>query len=130
MKRLIVAAVVAFATVASAQEVTIKAEAYGSGTPGSNGFENATQVENDIFHAPGYLPAFPTAGTIWPRVVDVPCVRSASGLKCAGFEWTPKMGRGEYLFFRPRIVEPETPPIVIERERVIIKEVPPKKVHE
>lgn len=117
----------AMAASASAQNVDIQRNAYGSGVPGKEGFENADVVENDIFHAPQYMAAFPTAATIWPRVVEVPCVRSATGLQCEGYNWTPKMGRGEYLFFKPKIAEPVRPEIIV-RERTIIKEVAPKKL--
>jgi hypothetical protein len=43
------------------------------------------------------MPGYPTSATIWPRVVIVPC----STELCAGYEVTPDMGRGEYLFFVP-----------------------------
>jgi hypothetical protein len=50
-----------------------------------------------VWHVPQYLPGFPTAATIWPRVIILQC---ASDL-CSGYEITPEMGRGEYLFFVP-----------------------------
>jgi hypothetical protein len=128
IKRIIAFMVVAASATAYAapQVVDIKNEVLGSGTPGAVGFEQALPVlENDIYHAPQYMAAFPTAATIWPRVVDVPCVRTPVGLKCDGYNWTPKMGRGEYLFFRTHIIEPT--PVEV-RERVIIKEVPAKKI--
>jgi len=151
MKQLFaVMALAAIAASASAQTATIDIQRneYGSGTPGMRGIENADVVENNIYHAPQYLPFHPTAGTIWPRVVEVPCVRVGTSvvstvnrrgdvvarttepkLKCDGYNWTPKMGRGEYLFFKPVIAEP--PAVSVEvRERVIIKEVPRKKIHE
>lgn len=122
---LAIIAVAACASAIAAPEVQIQRNAYGSGTPGAVGFEKAEVLENDIFHAPQFMSQFPTAATIWPRVVDVPCIRTPSGLKCEGYNWTPKMGRGEYLFFRPQIVEPT--PVEV-RERVIVKEVPAKKI--
>lgn len=72
----------------------------GSGEPGQAGVENATAVTNDIYHVPQYLPGHPTAATIWPRVVDVPCRRTGAALHCDGYQWTPRLGRAEYLFFR------------------------------
>ena len=149
IKQLFAIMVVAASATAAAQDVSIKSETFGSGTPGNGGFENASQVfENDIYHAPQYMAAFPTAATIWPRVVDVSCIRIGSSvvasvnksgevvsatvepkLKCEGYNWTPKMGRGEYLFFRPHLVEPVQPTIEV-RETTIIKEVPAKKVRQ
>jgi hypothetical protein len=74
----------------------------GSGEPGRAGYENATLVVNDVFHVPQYLPGWPTARSIWARVVDVPCAALASGgLRCQGYSWTPALGRAEYLYFRP-----------------------------
>ena len=149
IKQLFAIMVVAASATAAAQDVSIKTETFGSGTPGNGGFENATKVfENDIYFAPQYMAAFPTAATIWPRVVDVPCVRVGTvivasvnkdgivagqtetpKLKCDGYNWTPKMGRGEYLFFRPQVIEPVQSTIEI-RETTIIKEVPAKKVRQ
>lgn len=125
-----IAAIMALAAMAasvSAQNVEIQRNEYGSGTPGAKGMENAQVVENDLFHSPQYLPFHPTAGTIWPRVVEVPCIRTGAILKCEGYNWTPKMGRGEYLFFKPRIIEPAKPEIVI---REVLKEVPSKKIRQ
>lgn len=127
IKQMIAIMALAMAASASAQNVDIERNAYGSGVPGKEGFENADHVENDIFHSPQYLPHHPTAATIWPRVVEVPCVHTGAGLKCEGYNWTPKMGRGEYLFFKPKIIEPIRPEIIV-REREIIREVPAKKI--
>jgi len=149
IKHLIAIMAVAFTATASAQ-VVIERDTLGSGTPGARGVENATLVlDNDIYHAPQYMAAFPTAATIWPRVVDVECVRvgtsvqasvnragvvtgvaSEPQLKCEGYEWQPKMGRGEYLFFRPHVIDDPAPRVVEVREKVIIKEVPAKKIRE
>jgi hypothetical protein len=108
----------------------------GSGTPGFRGLEPATHMGEGIYHAPQYMPSFPTAGTIWPRVVEVECDRTPQGaFVCDGYDWLPSLGRGEYLFIRPMVKAPA--PVVekvIERvvpgpERVILKEVEvkPKK---
>lgn len=76
----------------------------GSGEPGGGpgaAYENATQVYSNLFHAPQYLPYFPTAATIWPRVIEVPCRQSGTDLLCDRYYWRPEYGRGEYLFFTP-----------------------------
>lgn len=109
-------------------DVQIQRNTLGSGQQGVTGFESSTLVlDNDIFHAPQYMPYHPTAGTIYPRVVEVPCMKTFGGLKCEGYNWLPKMGRGEYLFFKPVIVEEPKPVIV---EKTIIKEVPVKKIRQ
>ncbi len=70
----------------------------GSGLQNAPGVENAQPVGNfGVWHAPQYMPGYPTAATIWPRVVNVRCMDHV----CAGYVITPEMGRGEYLFFRP-----------------------------
>lgn len=90
--------------------VEIERHRLGSGEPGLQGFENATLVINDLYHAPQYLPGYPTAAAIWARVVNVACVRvEAGGLRCNGYNWQPGLGRGEYLFFRPVVVESPAP---------------------
>jgi hypothetical protein len=71
---------------------------YGSGLQNANGMENAEPVGDlGVWHVPQYLPGFPTAATLWPRVVELRCI----GSTCPGYEVTPALGRGEYLFFRP-----------------------------
>jgi hypothetical protein len=71
----------------------------GSGSQDAAGTENAEPVADyGVWHVPQYLPGFPTAATIWPRVVEVQCAEDNA---CAGYFITPAMGRGEYLFFRP-----------------------------
>ncbi|MDB5914249.1 MAG: hypothetical protein JWP22_2924 [Ramlibacter sp.] len=89
--------------------VEIERHAYGSGEPGQAGFENALAVENNIYHVPQYLAGYPTARTLWPRVVEVPCTSVSAVTRCRGYNWTPAMGRSEYLYFRPVPVEPATP---------------------
>jgi hypothetical protein len=54
------------------------------------------------------MPNYPTAAPIWPRVIEVPCTKTDTVLKCDGYTWQPKLGRGEYLFITPIITkEPE-----------------------
>lgn len=136
MKKLLALAALLFASASFAQSVGIQREVLGSGTPGSSGFERALPVlENDIYHAPQYMAGYPTAATIWPRVVEVPCTKVGDTLKCQGYEWLPKYGRGEYLFFKTVIQEPVAPQIVKEVVPVIVErkvfiEVPAKPKHE
>jgi hypothetical protein len=85
-------------------QVEISRMFLGSGEPGQPGFENATAVYNNVYHAPQYLPGFPTAATIWPRVIEVPCRQVGASLQCEGYHWTPRMGRGEYLYFTPVLI--------------------------
>lgn len=144
-------AVALMATAAQAQGVTrndvaplngvpinVQRHALGSGEPGQRGFELSNPVlQNNIFHGPQYMPHFPTAATIWPRVIEVNCTVDR---KCEGYNWAPSMGRAEYLFVTPRMVVPPKPVIVekiVEKivvvpgpERIILKEVPIKKLKE
>lgn len=116
----------------------IKNELYGSGTPGEGGYEQAIKIDNDIYHAPQYLPYSPTSATIYPRVIEVPCTLEPSSehtngvLNCEGYHWNPSMGRAEYLFFSPKIIAKQEP-IIKEVQipgPVIYKEVPVKKKRE
>lgn len=131
MKKYLMLLVLASST-AFAQDVKIWNNEFGSGIPGSSGYTNAVVVGNeidlDIYHAPQFLPFYPTAATIWPRVVEVPCKTVDDGVfVCQGYQWYPGLGRAEYLFFKPttKMYEPEpqviikevqTPPIIIEVE--------------
>ena len=135
MKKLILTlARVAAAGSVLAQSVSIGRESAGSGQPGATGFENATKWDNDIFHAPQYMPGYPTAAVLYPRVVDVECVRAVNGLNCKGYNWLPELGRGEYLMIRP-VVKEAPKPVVIVKEvpgqvREVFVEVPVKKKKE
>lgn len=128
MKKII--SILALALVAGtvlAQDVTLGRRALGSGTPGLEGVEAYTRWSNDadlIYHGPQYLPGYPTAASVWPRVVDVPCTKNAAGkLSCDGFDWQPRMGRGEYLFARPVLVAAPEPKVIV-TEKVVKVEVP------
>jgi hypothetical protein len=84
---------------ASIARIKIERIYLGSGSQDAAGTENADPVADyGVWHVPQYMPGFPTAATIWPRVVDVQCAEDNA---CAGYLITPAMGRGEYLFFRP-----------------------------
>ena len=118
MKKLILMTAFLVSSGCFAQAVGIERNELGTGTPGTSGFEQATPtLENDVYFAPQYMPGYPTASTIWPRVILVPCVKSGTTLKCQGYEWAPRMGRSEYLFFKP---------MIIPQASMTIKEVPVK----
>ena len=71
---------------------------FGSGMQNGPGVDAAEQVPGlNVLHVPQYMPGYPTAATIWPRVVTVKC----RATKCEGYTITPDMGRGEYLFILP-----------------------------
>ena len=71
---------------------------FGSGQQNAIGRDTAEPVGDlGVWHVPQYMPGYPTSATIWPRVVEIPCANEL----CAGYEVTPELGRGEYLFFRP-----------------------------
>jgi len=104
----------------------------GSGTPGFIGLEPATHLGQGIYHAPQYMPQYPTAAVLWPRVIDVECQEEGKRFVCDGYNWIPALGRGEYLYIRPVVVAPVEPvivekqvPVIIERK--ILVEVPVKK---
>jgi hypothetical protein len=136
MRNIIIMAALAVSVTAFAAEVNVGKTVLGSGTPVSNakGTENAkivdnSKVENNVLHAPQYMPYMPTAATIWPRVIEVPCTKAVNGdLNCASYNWSPEMGRAEYLFVTPKVIEPVKPVVVVKEVPVIIlKEVPAKK---
>lgn len=94
------------------------------------------EVVDGIYHNPQtMLPGHPTAATIWPRVVEVPCVKVAGNTVCEPINWTPKMGRGEYLYFKPVVMQPPAPPtppvpVYIPVPTPVLQEVPIKKGRE
>ena len=117
--------------------IIIERRQLGRGTPApavTQGTQQATIVNDSMYHVPQYLPGFPTAATIWPRTITTPCVRTTTGqLTCNGYNWLPEFGRAEYLFVTPQIVQPpqvikEAVPVIVERE--VIREVPVKKIRE
>jgi hypothetical protein len=126
MKKLILlAALIGIAGSVLAQEVTIERQPLGSGQPEHSGYENAQKWDNNIYHAPQYMLGYPTAAVLYPRVLDVQCVQTSTGLKCKGYVGSPDIGRGEYLMIRP-IVTPEpkpVDPITVINTVTIIKEV-------
>ncbi len=135
MKKLILVAVLAALTGSVlAQQVSIGRSELGSALNG-NGQETAQtwDAKSGIFHAPQYMPGYPTAATLWPRVVNVPCTQFGSTLKCEGYNWMPEMGRGEYLMIHPVVnntPQPITNTVIKEVPVIILKEVPVKKKKE
>lgn len=103
------ALLVALPLACRSEPVGIERTPLGSGEPGQGGYENATSVDNNVYHAPQYLPGFPTAAMLWPRVVRVRCRPAGDGLQCDGYPWAPWMGRAEYLYFTPVIAAAPTP---------------------
>jgi hypothetical protein len=103
-----------FTTVAFADpSVVIKNRPFGSGTPGVDGVTETQPVGDNLYHVPQALPGVPTAATLYPRVVDVECVKAKTGtVVCDGYNWLPSLGRGEYILIRPVIKEPAAPTIV------------------
>lgn len=100
-------------TPAFANPVVINRVELGSGTPGAAGIENAAPWGNDMYHAPQYMPGYPTAATIYPRVVYPKCKQDGEIIHCDGYNWTPDKGRGEYLLIQPEIMHQPEPPVPI-----------------
>lgn len=133
MKKLLALAIFATACQVSAQ-VELENHPYGSGTPGFKGVTKAYLVDkdNDYYHVPQYMPGFPTAATLWPRVITVDCT---SAEHCEGYEYSPKFGRAEYLFFKMNIktIASVNIPSPMEKKPetiIIYKEVPQKRIGE
>lgn len=80
-------------------DVKIQRNILGSGVQNSAITSDVATPVGDygVYHAPQYMPGYPTAATIWPRVVEVKCQNDI----CEGYESSPALGRGEYLFFKP-----------------------------
>jgi hypothetical protein len=87
-----------------AAQVSIDRLPLGTGTPGVGGQEMAIPWDNGLYHAPQYMPGYPTAATIFPRAVTVLCVQNLDALSCKGYNWLPEMGRAEYLMIHPVVV--------------------------
>ncbi len=124
MNKIILSVLIASFTSASLAQVGIHRIENGSGQPNETGIENAATWDQNIYHAPQYMPGHPTAATLWPRVVDVTCKQIVDKVICDGYNWMPAMGRGEYLMIRPVVTELPVPVIVTNTiTNTIIKEV-------
>lgn len=98
-----------------AGSTVIVRQAGGSGTPGFTGVEPATYMGDGIYHAPQFLPNSPTAASIYPRVIDIECTKTAAGsFLCDGYNWSPSMGSAEYLYIRP-FLKASVAPVVVEK---------------
>jgi len=133
MKKLLAISALLFASASFAQTVTLENEILGSGQPGQTVPEVVVPVNirEGIYHGQQYMPGYPTAGVIWARVIEVPCMKVSTGLKCDGYTWKPAFGRAEYLFVKPMVTTvavPET--VVVEVPVVVLKEVQVKKKKE
>ena len=112
-------------------DVKIQRNILGSGIQNvsiANQSDVATPVgDYGVYHVPQYMPGFPTAATIWPRVVEVECQND----RCAGYQSAPALGRGEYLFFKPvQVVAAVSAPVVEPQPVVIIQREITKKIKE
>ena len=124
----------AYAQVPLQAEIKIQHLPLGSGTPLVNErafnqpFNAAAEVgDYGVFQAPQFMPYYPTAATIWPRVVEVRC----RGNQCEGYESSPALGRGEYLFFKPvQIVTAPVTERIIERPVIIQVPALEKKINQ
>jgi len=132
-------ATMAFSAIAQDDNIIVGRRALGSGQPGLQGEETISRwVANEpIYTGPQYMVGYPTAASLWARVVEVPCSRVSGKLVCDGYEWQPRLGRGEYLFVRPVLVkEQPVKEVVVVKEVVKVVEVPcchnekPKKIKE
>ena len=135
MKKLILAAAfVAFAGSVLAQEVVVAQHELGSNI----NIDETKVWDNDahVYHVPQYMPGYPTAAVIYPRVIEVPCKQTNNVITCKGYNWSPELGRGEYLMIRPiREQQPKVVTNTIVKEVpgpaiTVIKEVPVKKTKE
>jgi hypothetical protein len=126
MKVLITTLLAAASFSALAGDLVIERTPLGSGTPGLEGREATYLMPDGMLFAPQYLPGFPTAAVIWPRVVEVQCELKDKVTVCDGYQWTPKLGRGEYIFIVP-VNKPVPPaPIIVTNtiERVVTVPLP------
>lgn len=111
MKKLILSVLLFACSGWALAQVTIDRIPLGSGVPGNEGQENAMQWDMDIYHAPQYMPGYPTASTIFPRVISVSCMEKENGIHCRGYNWVREMGRAEYLMIRPVMVKVKEFPV-------------------
>lgn len=132
MNKMIIAvlALTASTTAMADEEFGVNRSKLGLGTPAQNvtvGLENASHVSNGMYFVPQYMPGYPTAATIFPRAVEVDCETVDGQVKCDGYNWTPNLGRGEYLFIVPKPKAPIAPVAVVVKETTVFKEVPVKR---
>jgi hypothetical protein len=113
--------------------LTVLRNQLGTGHPAQMitiGTEKADYVDDGYYHPKQYMPNYPTAAVIWPRVVQVECDKVKGELVCDGYNWSPAMGRGEYLFVMPHLRNTPEPVIVQGPPVIVYKEVVVKKKRE
>ena len=96
--KMIVVALVLTTQVAVAQDSNSfngMALGIGNANPKNEVVSNAYEVFPGLYHTPGYMPGYPTAATLWDRVVEVKCTKADGVMKCDLPEYSPSMGRGE-----------------------------------
>ena len=119
----------------NAPAVFIQNEQMGSGAPFARvteGSELARYWGDGLYYVPGYYPGFPTAATLWPRMVEVPCIKNADGsLSCHGYSVLAQQAgnRGEFILFKPVIEQPAAPVVQTQSPPVtiIVQSCCPKK---
>lgn len=122
--------VAAMSVQAQVNQMTVENSVLGSGALHVGG-TLASEVDFGVYHVPQSMPGYPTAATLWPKVIKVNC--DIPNRDCDMFDYKPGYGRAEYLFFRP-FEEKEPPAPVVnccEKDRnpiVIYKEVPVKAI--
>lgn len=90
-------------------DVTRKALGAGSPSPKEAvGIDRAAPVADGLYHVPGAMPGFPTAATLWPRVVPVECNKNNGKVVCGGYDVNLSQGRGEYIYIQPSVSEKPT----------------------
>lgn len=94
----------------SGEGFPIRVKPLGSGAPEdfytpSNGLDVANPVASGYFHVPGYMPGFPTAATVWPKLREVDCTRVGEKIVCDGYQVKPDDGHPEYIYVVPRVKE-------------------------
>lgn len=137
MKKILLISLLAFSGLVFAEaSVDVEKRALGAGKPAAFltlGSDRAVYIDDGYYFAPQYMPMYPTAGVIWPRIVAVDCDVVGNGLACDGYEWLPKLGRGEYLFVIPQLRK--APPVSTITQSttvpiIVYKEVAPKGLDE
>lgn len=112
MKKLI-GLIVALASTAAFAEGTLMPQIQNPAEPVADGY----------WHAPEYMPGFPTSATLWPRVVEVPCQEVSGKMMCDQINWTPDFGRGEYVYIKPYkkpapVVVEVVKPVYVEKKKI------------
>lgn len=98
MRKLLILLALAFTSLMASAQLNVQNALLGSGNDEvltTKSFE----VYNDIFHVPQYMPGFPTAATIWPRIVKTKCNWTGNSMYCDAIRHSEYGYRTEYLYF-------------------------------